>query len=448
MHKYMRLLNELELAIGKGTFREGDKLPSVRDLAQRYACNAGTVVRAMQELERRHLIYSVPKSGYYVVVRGTERATDKREPLDFANFSPDPDVFPYLDFRHCINKAIDTYRNELFVYGTPKGLPTLIPAVRSHLASHQVFASDSRIFITSGVQQSLSLLASMPFPNGGTTVLVEQPGYHLFGELLAAHGIPAVGIRRTARGIDMDELERLFRTASVKFFYTIPRFQSPLGCSYSEAEKRQIAELAARCGVYVVEDDFLADMEPSGKSDPIYAYDTASKVVYLKSYSKIVFPGLRVGVAVVPEPLAARFAQYKRLNDIDSSMLSQAALEIYLKSGMFERHKHKIRASWSRRSRLLEDALTRHAGPDGETYRFTPPRSPCIHTHIELNERTRVTALVAALKRRSVIVEPIDKHYLPGYPKAPILKLTVANVKEDDIERGVRMIAEELGRRR
>lgn len=77
------------------------------------------------------------------------------------------------------------------------------------------------------------------------------------------------------------------------------------------------------------------------KEDPIYAYDDASHVIYLKSFSKIIFPGLRVGVAVLPEVLCDSFNRFKRLMDIDSSMLSQAALELYLKSGMFERHRKR-----------------------------------------------------------------------------------------------------------
>ncbi|RKN84998.1 PLP-dependent aminotransferase family protein [Paenibacillus ginsengarvi] len=447
MHKYMELINELERSIEAGAYKEGVKLPSVRVMAERYGCNAGTVVRAMGELEKRHLIYSVPKSGYYVVVRGTQRELPKVQQLDFATFSPDPDVFPYLDFRHCINKAIDTYRNELFVYGTPKGLPSLIQVVRKQLTNYQVFAPDSRICITSGVQQALALLASMPLPNGGTSLLVEQPGYHLVNELVETLQLPVIGIRRTAKGIDLDELERLFRTGSIKLFYTIPRFHSPLGSSYTETEKKRIAELAARYGVYIVEDDYLADMETNGKSDPIYAYDTAGKVIYLKSYSKLIFPGLRVGVAVLPEALAEPFARRKRLSDIDSSMLSQAALEIYLKSGMYERHKQKLRASWSRRSRLLAEVLSRYAGPGGEHYRFEAASSPSTHTHILPNDKASIPGLIARLSKRSVLVEPVDKHYLSGFPKERIVKLTVSNVKEADIERGVAMIAEELGKR-
>src|ERR1044071_7881130 len=89
-------------------------------------------------------------------------------------------AFPYKDFQQCINKAIDTYQEELFRYGTPKGLSLLITEAKRLLESYQVFTKSEQIFITSGVQQALALLSMMPFPNNGSTILVEQPSYHLY----------------------------------------------------------------------------------------------------------------------------------------------------------------------------------------------------------------------------------------------------------------------------
>ncbi|MFA9464735.1 MAG: aminotransferase class I/II-fold pyridoxal phosphate-dependent enzyme [Velocimicrobium sp.] len=120
-----------------------------------------------------------------------------------------------------------------------------------------------------------------------------------------------------------------------------PGYHNPLGTSYSQKEKKEILELAQKYNVFIVEDDYLADFEQNSKADPIYSYDDFTHVIYLKSYSKVIFPGLRIGIAVIPDKLIETFSQYKRILDIDSSMLSQAALEIYIKNGMFERHKEK-----------------------------------------------------------------------------------------------------------
>ncbi|AFC29527.1 YcxD [Paenibacillus mucilaginosus 3016] len=444
MLKYMELANEIEGLIETLPLREGGKLPSIRTLAQRYECSKSTIIRTLQELERQHRIYAVPKSGYYVVRSRAASEDTRTGVLDFIAAAPDPELFPYLDFQHCINKAIETYKNDLFVYGTPQGLPSLLRVVRSLLASSQIFTETDRLFVTSGVQQALSLLAAMPFPGGRRTVLIEQPGYHLMVRYLQTYGVPARGIRRTAEGIDMEELERLFRGGEIKFFYTMPRFHNPLGCSYTEDQKKQIVRLAAKHDVYLVEDDYMADFEENRRADPLFAHDPSRRVIYLKSFAKILFPGLRLGIAVLPPALAEVFSRHKKLQDIDTSMLSQAALEIYLKSGMFGRHKQRLSRSYAEKARLLQDSLQRAAGQLGDRAAFRPAPAPMIHTHLELHPGIDVPRLAARLARRSVLIGPMDQHYLEGFPRDPLLKLNVSQVKADEIERGVELIAEEI----
>ncbi|MGZ0050496.1 aminotransferase-like domain-containing protein [Brevibacillus gelatini] len=438
MHKYLQLQNELEALIAN--LRDGDKLPSIRKLSDRYQFSKSTVISALNELEKRHLIYSVDRSGFYVVKKEREATQKDSDIIDFATSAPDPDVFPYLDFQHCINKAIETYRNDLFLYGTPKGLPTLIPVIAKHLADYQVFAKPANLFITAGVQQALSILCTIPFPNGRETVLIEQPSYHLLIKYMQLHKLPVKGIRRTAQGIDLDQLELIFRTKKIKFFYTMPRFHNPLGTTYSRKEKQQIVELAQQYDVYVVEDDHMADLEHDSKADPLFAYDRFGRTIYLKSYSKIIFPGLRLGAAVVPDALCETFLAYKGLHDIDSSMLSQAALEIYLKSGMFERHRQKIRQSYQQRSKLLTDALVAHASRPDALFTFQPLPYPGIHTHLVIDQRIPVSRLIQQAKKRSILLEAIDQHYLPDFPKENILKLNVSNVKEEVLEKGIHQL--------
>ncbi|GIN69093.1 MULTISPECIES: PLP-dependent aminotransferase family protein [Bacillus] len=444
MQKYVGLMNELEALIEGRSIQEGDRLPSIRTLAENFRVSKSTVIRALGELEKRHIIYSVPKSGYYVVKKTNRQQNRERTVIDFAASAPDPDVFPYIDFQHCINKAIDTYKNDLFIYGTPKGLPSLVAVIQKELANSQVFAGENNIFITSGVQQALALLASIPFPNQKRNILIEQPTYHLLLKYLEVHQLPVIGIERTSQGIDLEKLERLFRTEDIKFFYTMPRFHNPLGSSYSEKEKKSIVRLAEMYGVYIVEDDFLGDLEGNKKADPLYAYDVSSRVIYLKSFSKIIFPGLRVGVAVLPDSLTEVFNQYKRLTDIDSSMLSQAALEIYLKSGMFERHKQKIRSSYEKRSRLLHALLKELSESSGGLVEFHPPDQPCVHTHLVLDRKLPASRIIKSLKKRDILLEPVDAHYLPGFQKRNLLKINTTNVKEEDIRRGIKRLQQAI----
>lgn len=443
MYKYLEILNHMESLIQNGEYKEGDKFPSIRDFTHRYNCNKSTIIRALEELEKQHMVYSIPKSGYYVVKR-KNNFNNKNLILDFASSAPDPEVFPYLDFQHCINEAIDIYKNDLFIYGTPKGLPSLINVVQKQLANYQVFTNKENIFITSGVQQALAILSTIPFPNKKETILIEQPSYHLFIDYLKTHKIPVIGIKRTSEGIDLGELERLFKTEDIKFFYTMPRFHNPLGTSYSQKEKKAIVKLAQKYDVFIVEDDYLADLEQNSKADPIYSYDDFSQVIYLKSYSKIIFPGLRIGIAVIPNSILENFSKYKRLMDVDSSMLSQAALEIYIKSGMFDRHKEKIKSSYSLRTKHLKNSLEKQFKNCGGIFEYKSVKNPCVHTYITLDNRISSEKLINRLKKKSIIVATEEGHYLDFFPKERMLKLNVSNVREDYIDKGVSDIIEEI----
>ncbi|KSU69032.1 PLP-dependent aminotransferase family protein [Bacillus altitudinis] len=439
MRKYDQLVLNIKNKIESSEYNAGMKIPSIRHLAAEYAVSKSTVIKALDTLEREHLLYSVERSGYFVVKTNQSAVQKGSTWIDFASSAPDPIVFPYVDFQHCINQAIDLYQNDLFIYGTTNGLPSLLPIISKRLTDYQVFASPEQIVMTSGIQLALSILSTIPFPNGKQTILVEQPGYHLFLQYLEKNQLPVRGIQRTEKGLDLQELERIFREEDIRFFYTMPRFQNPLGTSLSKQEKIAIAALAEAYDVYIVEDDYLADLEFDTKRDPIYSYDRAGKVIYLKSFSKIIFPGLRTGAVVLPNELIGPFSEHKRLIDIDSSMLSQAALEIYLKSGMFERHRERMQVTYIARSKQLVACLKNDQG----AYALGE-EEPATHTHVRVDRSIPMNQLIQQLKKASVMVQPIDRHFISTYHKEPILQLNIWHVKEEEIARGVDLLKSSL----
>lgn len=444
MRKYLAILSDMESKIREGLYRPGQRLPSVRSAAESYGCSISTVTRAYAELEKRHVIYSVPQSGYFVVEKPGDWR-DKRDDsvINFATVLPDVDVFPYLDFQHCLNKAIDIYKYDLFTYGDPQGLESFRHTLVSHLAGDQVFAKDHRIMVTSGAQQALQILAKMPFPNGSTTILVEQPSYDLYLRFLEAEGITVRGIPRTTAGIDLGELERIFGSGEIKFFYTMSRYHNPLGTSYSTQERRAIARLADKYDVYVVEDDYMADLGTERSFDPIYAYDECSRVIYVKSFSKIIFPGLRVGAAVLPEGLLKAFQAYNSYSN--TSLLSQAALEVYIKNGMYERHKHKISSLYASRLQVLMESVKQH---NEAGLLEVPEITSGIYTPFMLQPTVNLERLVKRLAARGVTVVPGKAFYLSGYrEREKFLRISISQTGAEQIEQGVKAIVEE-GRQR
>lgn len=451
MKKYETIARSLERWMQEQTARQGQgswnergiKLPAVRSLARQYQCSISTVLRAYEWLERRHLVYAVPQSGYYAVPNGGGPEEGEWEgPLDFASAAPDSRVFPYADFRHCVDQAMEKKQAELFRYGTDRGLPSLIELLAKQFADYQVFAQAGQMFITSGVQQALAVLALMDFPNGKKRVLIELPGYHNMPPLLKGLNVPFAGVKRTMDGLDWEDLERSFKEDDIKFFYVMPRFHNPLGTSLNANEKKKLIRLAQKHDVYLVEDDFLADLESDSKQDPLWSADTEGRVIYLKSYSKILFPGLRLGVAVLPHELVPLFGAHKRMLDIDTSLLSQAALEIYIRSGMFAHHGKVIRGRYAARMRRVHEQLDRF--PD-----FAPfaeaPRTGGEHTVLPLPERMPLAVLVSRLEKRGVMADTTERYYPHGLQQQDkMLRLNISNVPGQRVAEGMDIIREEI----
>ena len=218
--------------IDKGRLTRGQKIPSVRKLADRYHCSKDTAQKALIELRYQKYIYAVPKSGYYVL----ENDQNKKEDIELA--VTDDRHQAYEDFRLCVNETLIGRENYLFnYYSQQEGLEELRQSVQRLLLDSAVYTSADSLILTSGTQQALYILSQIDFPNGKETILVEQPTYHRINDLLLNQKLPYESIERKPTGIDLKELERIFQTGQIKFFYTIPRFHYPLGHSYSRQEK-------------------------------------------------------------------------------------------------------------------------------------------------------------------------------------------------------------------
>ncbi|CAH1203552.1 2-aminoadipate transaminase [Paenibacillus plantiphilus] len=441
--KYVSIISDIERKINEGHYRSGQKLPSIRSAMELYGCSNSTAARAYAELEKRHAIYSIPNSGFYVVENQADmKPAAGSGTIDMASASPDLNLFPYRDFQHCLNKAIDTYKYNLFTYGDSQGLDMLRRTLVSHFANDQVFTASERIYITSGIQQAIEILARMPFPNGKRTVLIEQPGYDIYFRYMVTEGMPVRGIARSANGIDLLELEEQFKNGDIKFFFTMSRYHNPLGTSFSVEERKTIARLASKYDVYIVEDDYMGDLGSEQRFEPIYAYNSTSHVVYLKSFSKIIFPGLRLGAAVLPDRLLSTFKSYKLY--ADASLLSQAALEVYIKNGMFERHKRQISSQYEARITALNEAVERYnkAG----LIETSGVRSG-VYVQFKMPLTINLELLMKRLLERGISVRSGKDFYLSDYKERDkFLRISISRVQPEQIDEGVKAIIEEIQR--
>ncbi|MBU5210209.1 PLP-dependent aminotransferase family protein [Heyndrickxia oleronia] len=434
--KYFKIMEEIKLQLVNGSLIAGSKLPSVRQLSEHFSCSKNTVIKAYTELEKEHLIYSVPKSGYYVV-NELPNATKEKEAIDFLSAGPDKRVMPYIEFQHCINQAIEQYKEELFTYSDQQGFYSLRVQLMKYLQNLQVFTQPERVVVVSSSQQALNLLVSMPFPNGKNNILIEQPTYFGFIESVTLHQATTFGIELSMEGIDLDRLEYIFRNNDIKFFYIIPRFHNPLGHCYTNSEKKKIVELAKKYDVYIVEDDLLGDLDPNAKSDSIFSFDPSGRVIYIKSFSKVFLPGLRIAAVVLPTIMINNFLRYKFSSDFNSSALSQGALEIYLKSGMFNSHLKRIKEVYLTKMQILQEACELFLPANTH---FSKPTSG-FYLSISLPENVTAKQAVHMLNEQHIYVDDASRMFLPEYKKENLLRLSISQVNESHIKLGVEQLA-------
>lgn len=401
MYKYQRIARAIE----RNLPHYSHKLPTIRELAAEYGVTKTTITNALKQLEAAHLIYSRQQSDYFLVDQAENLQTTTGL-FDFANASPEANHFPYHHFTGCIHQALNTHKDDLFTYGQSQGFPPLIQSASKLLQADQIFARPEHIFITSGAQQALSILCQMPFPNSGDTILIESPTYPLFEQLAELYNLTAIPIKRTKNGINLKAFNHLLNEHNVKFFYTIPRFHNPLGFSNTNAHNQTIADIAATHNTYIIEDDYLADLDTTN-TQPLYAEAKTDHVIYLKSFSKVLFPGLRISVAVLPANLASSFHTYKQLTDIDSSLLPQIALQLFVDNGMLSRHLDELRQHYSTKLDLFQSIVADH--PIHHDLPYLPPKS--LKTHLPLPNHFNLRHLMKTCQEQRIL---LPDNQLPG----------------------------------
>lgn len=439
MYKYRNIVDLIKKDIYLGNYKPGSKLPSIQRLSKEMGLNSDTIVKAYKELVQEHIIYAVPKSGYYVV-KNEIGLSGVNGIIDMRNVYLPEQINPYKDFQHCIEQAMDIYGQKLFEYGSPKGLPELIQVLPKHLLGLQVYAKAENICITNGSQQALYILSAMQFPQGGTKVLVEQPTYSLMLRTLENARIPVLGIRRTQSGIDLEQLEKLFCRCDIKFFYMMPRYHNPTGFSYSNSQKSEILKLAEQYGVFIVEDDYLADLEVDQKAETLHTLGNKDRIIYIRSFSKTLLPGLRLGMVILPEILQKQFLDFKNSVDINTSILTQAALEIFLRSCMYRFHVKRTKEHYkSKMSKLREYCIE----SQGCGTWYIPQTG--LYAYLETGSISS-QLLERNLLDSKVLVSGIDQSYLSGFEHPEGLRLCVCNAEDQEIEKAIRIIETKLNK--
>ena len=408
--KYQAVVSFLKNGIESGKFPTGSRLPSIRQLNQDFHCSKDTVQRALLELRHAQYLYAKPQSGYYVL--------EQVQHQDLEIEVTDEHASAYDDFRLCVNETLIGRENYLFnYYDNQEGLEELRQSVHQLLFNQALYCKPDQLVLTSGTQQALFILSQIDFPSKGEEILVEQPTYHRMNRLLVAQGLAYQTIERRIDGIDLEELEQQFKSGKIKFFYTIPRFHYPLGHSYSDQEKRAILDLANQYGVYIVEDDYLGDLDPK-KGQTFHYLDTEDRVIYIKSFSTSLFPALRITALILPNALKEAFVSYKNILDYDSNLIMQKALSLYIDSQLFEKNRLVRLTLQENYQTQIKKVLEENTCP--------LPHYP-LHDGLLLDLRDYPK--ITSLKHSSLKLDFFEKAYLDACPYQ-FAKVSLENLEE------------------
>jgi GntR family transcriptional regulator/MocR family aminotransferase len=290
------------------------------------------------------------------------------------------------------------------------------------------------VLIVSGSQMALQVCA-LALLGRGSTVCVEEPGYPGAREALARTGSRVVPVPVDEEGIDVAALPR-----HVRAVYVTPSHQYPLGMSMSASRRLALLEWARRTGAWIIEDDY--DSEYRYASRPLGALqglDTASRVIYIGTFSRVLFPSLRLGYLVVPRELMETFIRHRESIDLFSPLLEQLVVTEFLSAGHFGRHVRRMRGVYEKRRDALVRGLREHAGG------LEPHNIDAgLHVSAFLQEGTDDVAIVREAARRGIDAIALSSCYLGPHPRTGLV-LGFGGASERRIATACRTLGEVLG---
>jgi len=292
-------------------------------------------------------------------VRNILALTQKPGVISFAGGLPDPSLFPLTPIKKAVETLMESVDVSLFQYGPTQGYLPLREALASEYQHKDIRAQAKDILITSGSQQGLDL-ACRALMNPKDAIVVESPTYLAALQLFRSHeaNIHSVGI--THEGPDIQALETLFQTNTIRFFYTIPTFQNPTGFTCNALLRRKVAALAKQYGVWIIEDDPYGALRYEGTTPPSYASLYPEGTIVLGTASKVAAPDFRLGWLYGPQEALETCIKFKECTDLQSSYFFQRVLHEMMANDTLRTHQKRLKRAYMEKRNIMVNTLKEH----------------------------------------------------------------------------------------
>jgi 2-aminoadipate transaminase len=476
---YVQLRDQVRALVFSGELRTGDRIPASRELAGQLGIHRTTVANAYAELEAEGLIEGHVGRGTFICappvkrfsppprtnghggamrweslfadergVEGLSRVMPEIPPgaIAFTAARPSDELFPLEEFRRCVNAVLRSSGRKILQLGSTDGYGPLKDALVEMLRAEGLNVRSEQLLITDGCQQAIDLVCKA-FLRPGDAVALENPAYPGAIAIFAGARVRTLPVSvetdsdRTGHpGLDIDALEAVLLQNRIKLIFITPDFHNPTGTALPLPERRRLLDLAARYQVPVVEDAIYARLRLHGKPMPsLKALDVAGNVIQIDSFSKIAFPGLRIGWCIGAESAIERLRLVKQSTDLHSDQLSQAAMAEFVRRGHLVRHIAKMKNVYRSRLETMEKALQRHM-PDGVTWTGAEGG---MTLWVTLPPGFDGGELLIHAREHGIIFLP-GRYFYAQHPQPNTLRLAFASVDEKRIARGIETFGELL----
>jgi len=457
--------------------KTGTALPSSRALAEELGLSRYTVYQVYEELQVQG--YLLSRQGSYNIVQkrrkevlfdprrhsmiAWEKVCSESSNILFENYTKnladiptrsnkkgssvinltemqlDPSLFPVKSFSRCLRHVVSKNGHEALDFCSPEGNEALRAYIAQRLRLHSISTREDEILITYGSQQALDLIMRL-LCRRDKKVIVESPTYYNIIPLLQFYRSPVLGIPMKHDGMDLSRLERVLDNEAVSFVYTVPNFQNPTGLTTSHHHRERLLSICMRHRVPIVEDGFDEEMKYSGKLPlPIKSIDEKNIVIYLGTFSKVLFPGVRIGWITADRECISRLTALKRFSDLRCENLTQTALAYFCQQGYYDLHLRRLHRIFRNRLEVALQTMKKHFP---KTTSWTGPKGG-YSIWVKMPRKMTPIELTELMSQYNVRISP-GSYYFLEQSKSEYFRLSIARVGVEEIREGIIRVGQAL----
>lgn len=442
--KYENIAQHIKKLIDKDIIKDGEKLLSIRKLADFLKVNNTTIVNSYKKLKEEGYASQKIGSGTYAKRKEISVNINKEygkvvrkiningleNYIDFSGEAACSDVFPIESFKKVINTVLDRDGTKALVYQEALGYDGLRNSINKYFWNDKIDIDN--ILVVSGAQQGIDII-SKSIININDNVIIERPTYGGAIAVFKWRRANILEVPMEKDGMNLDYLESLVKKNKVKVVYVMSYFQNPTGVTYSLQNKQRLLNMAEIYDFYIIEDDYLSELIYNNDEYISFkSMDRNDRVIYIKSFSKMFLPGIRLGYMITPNKFREVIQRSKINTDIATSSLMQRVLDIYIRKDVWKGYIEKLNRIYKNRYLFIRDNIK-------ELQKYLDIHIPTggLHMYAEIkNSNINCIELFKALKEEGVLITPGIIFYKKPEHGMKYFRISFSETDIGDIKKG------------